>query len=46
MGNVMSKKKADPLKVVNSGLSGGLTLEESKKLVLNMKKVRNSENKS
>lgn len=40
------KKPCNPLKVVNSGLSGGLTLEESKKLVYKMKRERNSENKS
>lgn len=39
-------KPGNPLKVVNASLSGGLTLEESKRLVEKMKKERKDENKS
>lgn len=43
----MDKKKADPLKVVNSGFSGTMTLEESKRLVEELKeKKREREHKS
>lgn len=42
----MDKKKVDPLKVVNSGFSGTMTLEESKRLVEKLKKEKKHENKS
>lgn len=44
----MGKKNVDPLKVVNSGFSGTMSLEESKKLLMKLKEraKHERENKS